>query len=206
MRTFNVKLAVVLLVVVIAVVGSTHLLHSYQLQRKSTWFKNQAETAWTATPRRFADAIASMKVYLRLEPRLRSEGGNGYVVSRLAPAHPASTTLEELVRALEKQDPPDVAGIQRVRRKLIRAEMDPGTMRGCHLPPGDSPKELPSNVDVLDSLGKCQIMLMRETEAIANFSEAIGQRPDRMDIYYTRPWPCVILCRIGRRPKSAWPR
>ena len=36
MRTLNVKLAVVLLVVVIVVAGSTHLLHSYQLQRNST--------------------------------------------------------------------------------------------------------------------------------------------------------------------------
>src|SRR5271157_4117446 len=124
MRTLNVKRAVILLVVVIVVAGSTHLLHSYQLQRKPASYKTQATAAWQDNPRRAAEAFQLMRAYLGLEPKdyeAREELGQWYFESGRFTN--ASSTLEELLRALEKRDPPDVAKMQAVRWKLINSAM-----------------------------------------------------------------------------------
>ena len=187
MRTLNVKLAVVFLTAVIVIAGSTHLLHVYQLHRKSSSFKTQAEAAWNDTPKRYLDAITLMRVYLLLDPKdyeAREELGFWYAAT--GRFSEASMALEELVRALEEQNPPDVPTIQRVRQKLIDAAMAQGRCADAVYHLEILRKELPSDVDVLNRLGKCKVTLGREEEAIRNFSEAIQMRPDRFDIWYNK--------------------
>ncbi len=190
MRTLNVKLTAVVLVVVIVLAGGTHLLHSYQLQRKSSLFKTQAEAAWNDAPKRYSDAVSMMKVYLRLVPQdydAREKLGTWYIESgRLGAAY---TTLEELVRALERQDPKDdatIETIQRVRRRLIDAFMAQGQFLDAVHHLTELKRDLPTDVGVLTRLGKCYISLGQEKEALANFSEAIAVRPERFDIYYDK--------------------
>ena len=91
--------------------------------------------------------------------------------------------LEELVRALEKQNPPDVAAIQRVRWKLIDTDMQQGRCGDALYHLDVLAKELPSNAQVWNLRGKCLISLAKEEEAIKSFSEGITQRPDRVNIY-----------------------
>ncbi len=181
MRTLNFRLTAVLFVVVTVIVGSTHWLHSYQLQRESSSFKIQAEAAWNATPMRYSDAVALMASYLRLRPddcEAREELGAWYLA--LHKLDTASKMLEELVRALEKQNPPDVAAIQRVRWKLIDTDMQQGRCGDALYHLDVLAKELPSNAQVWNLRGKCLISLAQEEEAIESFSNGIAQRPDRV--------------------------
>ncbi|MGA2255636.1 MAG: tetratricopeptide repeat protein, partial [Thermoguttaceae bacterium] len=187
MRTLNVKRIVVLLVVVIVVAGSAHLLHSYQVQRSASTLKNQAQVAWNENPRRNLDAVQLMRAYLVLQPHdyeAREDFGIWLAESRQFPA--ASVTLEELLRSLEKQNPPDAATIQKVRRELIwSVYMAPGQARCSdavtHLKALRD--ELPDDVDVLYLLGTCQFRLGQLDDADKSFSAAIKLRPDRVDVY-----------------------
>ena len=157
MRTLNVKRAVVFLVAVIVVAGSTHLLHSYQLHRKSSSFKTQAEAAWNDNPRRYFGRRELMRAYLVLAPQdyeAREELGFWYAAS--GRFGDASTTLEELVRALEKQNPPDVPTIQRVRREIDRFRHGPGTMHGCRLSLGDPQEGTARRRGRLEQAGEVQ--------------------------------------------------
>ena len=187
MQKLNIRRAVVLLVAVIVVAGSTHLLHSFQLQRNSLSFKNQARAAWNAEPKRVLEAITLMRVYLGLEPadfEAREELGSWYAGS--GHFSTASILWEELVRTLDRQDPKDVVTIQRVRRKVIEAAVAQGRCTDAVVHLDILKRELPGDVDVLNLLGKCKISLGQEAEAINNFSEAIALRPDRVDIWYNK--------------------
>ncbi|MGO9110050.1 MAG: tetratricopeptide repeat protein [Thermoguttaceae bacterium] len=192
MRTLNVKRTVILLVVVIVVAGSTQLLHSYQLRRNSALIKKQATEAWKDkdNPSRVSDAIKLMNAYLVLEPKdyeAREELGQWYAESgRFANA---SSTLEELLRVFEKQNPPNLPKMQEVRRKLIEAAMAQGRCGDAVYHLEILKHELPDDVDVLYELGKCQINLGKlegENGALANLSAAIAKAPDRVDIYYQK--------------------
>ena len=134
MRTLNVKRLVVFLVVVIVVAGSAHLLHSYQVQRNSPTFKNQAEAAWNDGPKRVRDALRLMNAYLGLAPHdyeAREElGGWLFDVGQFAAT---STTLEELLRSLEKQDPAGLAHDSKGAAKSRRVRHEAGAMRGCRI-------------------------------------------------------------------------
>ncbi len=208
MWTLNVKRTVIFLVVVIVIVGSAHLLHSYQVWRNSSTFKAQAEAAWNDTPRRPSDSVQMMKVYLLLEPRdyeAREELGFWYLSAGAFSS--ASATLEELVRTLEKQDPPDVPVIQRVRRKAIDAAMAQGRCQDAVYHLEILKKELPDDADVLNLLGKCKVTLRREDDAVKNFSEAIQLRPERVDIYHNKAMTLRFSpAQNCRKPKSAWRR
>ena len=173
-------------------------MHSYQVWRHSTTFKAQAEAAWNANPRRLVDAIQMMRAYLRLEPRdyeAREELGFWYLSSGAFSA--ASTTLEELMRTLEKQNPPDVPAIQRVRRKLVDTALAQGRCADAAFHLELLREELPDDVDILNRLGKCKVTLGREEDAIQNFSEAIRLKPERVDIYYNK----AMALRFSSVPK-----
>jgi len=187
MRTLNVKRTVVVLVVLIVLAGSAHLLHSYQLQRNSSSFKTQAKAAWNGKPRRNLDALKLMNAYLVLEPHdfeAREELGSWYFDSgRL---RDASAILEELVRELEEQAPPDLATIQRVRHKLIDAAVAQGRCSDAVTHLEILKKQLPGDVDVLNVLGRCQVALGREDDAIKSYTAAIKLKPERFDISYRK--------------------
>ena len=210
MRTLNFRLTAVLFVVVTVIVGSTHWLHSYQLQRKSSSFKIQAEAAWNATPMRYSDAVALMASYLRLRPddcEAREELGAWYLA--LHKLDTASKMLEELVRALEKQNPPDVAAIQRVRWKLIDTDMQQGRCGDALYHLDVLAKELPSERAGLEPAREVPDQPgarrggHRELQRTESHSDRTASTSTPI-----RPWPCVILpCRKNRRkPRSAWPR
>ncbi|MEI8375716.1 MAG: tetratricopeptide repeat protein, partial [Planctomycetota bacterium] len=187
MQKLNVKRVIILLVVVLALIGSGYGLHGYQIQRNASAFKNLAEAAWHDDPRRISDAVALMKSYLVLKPRdyeAMEELGFWYADCGYFPS--ASATLEELLKVLEKQESPDLPRIQKVRRKLIEAALAQGRCGDAvpHLKVLNV--ELPDDVDVWNLLGKCQVTLGREEEAIKSFTTAIGLKPDRVDIYYNK--------------------
>ncbi len=169
MRTLNLKRAAILLVAVIAVAGSAHLLHSFQLQRNSAVFKNQAKAAWD--DHRITEALQMMRDYLRVEPsdlEAREELGVWYAESGRFGA--ASTTLDELLRTLEKEKRPDLPTIQRLRWKLVDLDMN-------HLSrPGDAldylkklKDELPDDPEVWNDMGRCLNGVGKEEEALASF-------------------------------------
>ena len=155
MRTLNVKRTVIFLVVVIVVAGSTHLLHSYQLQRNSSSFKTQAEAAWNDNPRRDSDAFQLMRAYLVLEPQdyeAREELGFWYADSgRFAIASSNPGRIGQDAREARSAGR---AEIQEVRRKLIDAAMAQGRCADAvdHLE--ILKEELPDDADVLNLLGK----------------------------------------------------
>ena len=190
MRTLNVKRVVILLVVVVVIAGSAHLLHSYQLVRNSLSFKNQAETAWNDNPRRVADAVRLMSIYRALAPKDYDAGEQlGFWYFESGRPGNAIKTLEEVLRELEKQVPPDEEKVLAVRRKLIEAYMAQGRCKDAVEYLEVLKKQVPGDVDVLCSLGKCLINLGKlngPDGALENLSTAIAKAPDRIDIYYQK--------------------
>ncbi len=187
MQKLNIRRAIILLVMVIVLAGSAHWLHSYQIHRNAAAYKNLAEAAWNDNPQRISDAVALMKSYLTLKPHdyeAREELGFWYADCGQFPS--ASATLEELVKVLEKQKPPDLPRIQKVRRKLIDSALAQGRCGDAVSYLKILNQELPDDVDVWNLLGKCQVTLGREEDAIKSFTTAIGLKPDRIDIYYNK--------------------
>ena len=173
------------------------------------------------------DAVKLMSVYCFSNRRI-SKPARSWAPGMLASGafSAASMALEELVRALEKQDPPDVPDDSKGAAEIDQRRHGPGTMHGCRLPLGDPQAGTALDADVLNELGKCKVTLGREEEAIENFSEAIQLRPERSTSTTTRRWPCVFLpCRnwpeaekcmaemiavqgqrqVGRRAPRLWP-
>ena len=197
MRFLNVKATVIFLVVLIVVVGGTHLLHSYQISRHSSTFHDMAVAAWNDKPRRDADAFKGMNEYLYLKPtdfKAWQELGGWLAESGHFKA--AADKLEELVRALEKQDPPDKTMLDDVHRALIVVWMDDlhnQPAAESHLKALLQPYNLdhPETIDaeganLLWQLGNCQRKQRREEDAIKSYKMALANdaNKDRVDIYY----------------------
>jgi cellulose synthase operon protein C len=200
MRNLNVRLLIVIVVVAGLLVGSTHLLHSFQIQRNSSVFKIQAKAAWDDNPRRAKDALTLMGAYLGLEPGdLSARQDLGFWKIELGQFKAGSSILEEVLRSLERQTPPDKQTpdekkrIQEIRRKLVDSAMVQGRFEDAldhlrflhHELKGDVERD----VDLLNLMGKCLISLGREDGpegAIAMFSQAVALDPKRVDIYYRK--------------------
>ncbi len=200
MRFLNVKATVIFLVVVIVVVGGTALLHSYQITRHSSTFYDMAVAAWNDKPRRDADAFQSMKDYLALKPtdfKARQELGGWLAESGRFKA--AADVLEELVRALEKQVPPDQKLVDEVHRKLVMiwmvdlhnyqaAEAHLNALLQPYSP--DHPEQIDAEgANLLWRLGDCQRKQRKEEEAIESYKKGAGQRREQ--------GPCQHLLRSG---------
>jgi len=187
MLKINLKRTIIFLAVVVVVVGSAYGLHYYQIQRNASVYKNHAEAAWNDNPRRILDALLLMKSYLVFKPRdyeAREELGFWYAECGQFPT--ATVTLEELVRELEKQKPPELSRIQKVRWKLIDAYLAQGRCGDAVSHLKILNEELPDDVAVWNLLGRCQVTLGREEDALKSFSTAIQLKPDRVDIYYNK--------------------
>ena len=190
MRTLNVKRVVILLVVVVVIAGSTHLLHSYQLQRNSATFKTQATAAWDDHPRRVADAVRLMRVYLALAPKdyeAREQLGSWYFESG-RPSN-ASLTLEELLRVLDKQVPPDPARVQAVRRKLIEAYMAQARCEDAVYYLEMLKQEVPGDVQRIALAGEMPDYPgenKRPRRRPGDPFHGNCQLPDRVDLYYQK--------------------
>ena len=200
MPTLNLRRTLVFLVVAIAVAGSAHLLHSYQMRRNSSSFKTQAEAAWNDNPQRRSDALTLMKAYLFLEPHdLEAQEELGAWSLECGQFGIAARTMEELVRALEKQTLPDVPATQRVRRKLIGAYQAVGRWPDAVYHLRVLRKELPEDVDIMNLLGKFLVKTGQEDEGIKIFTAAIAMKKDRVDIYYNK----AMALRFSPVPKLA---
>ncbi len=187
MRTLNFKRTAVAFLVLVLVAGSTHLLHSYQVQRNASAYKIKAEDAWNAKPKRIADAVETMEDYLLLAPHdydAREEYGGWCADCRQFGL--ATETLEELLRDLEKQDPLDLPRTQKVRRKLVDIALAQGRCADAVAHLEILKKQLPHDVNLVNLLGKCLVTLRAEDEAIENFSAAIAMDPQRVNIYYNK--------------------
>jgi cellulose synthase operon protein C len=199
MRTLNVRRLVVLLVVIGVLAGSTHLLHSFQIQRKSSTFKIQARDAWEKSKTAEDDnsrreyqerALTMMRNYLVFEPDdLEARQDRGMWLVETGSFRPAAPILEEVVRSLERQTPQDLPRLQTVRRSLAEAYNRTGRWIDAldHLKILN--QELPDDVDILASTGRCLVALGREDGeegAIAKFSQAVKKDPKRVDLYYCK--------------------
>ena len=198
MRTLNVRRLLVVLVTVLVVAGSAHLLHSYQVQRKSLTFKTHAESLWKDVPREESgaikhdtesaracmEAVRLMSAYIALEPHDNDaiEKVGCWLLECGRPGL-AAGIFEELLRTLEAKNPPDLPTIQRVRREVVEAAMKQGRCLDAVSHLKILREQLPDDVDVLDQLGKCLVALGQEEEAINSFSAAIKLRPDWVDVY-----------------------
>jgi len=191
MRTLNVRRAIVLFVVTIVIVGSTGLLHSYQLNRHAKKIKQQAEAAWNDNPRRAADAIQAIRSYLVLKPQdyeARETLGCWCFDTAQFPA--AMQIMEELVRVLEHQTPRDEeekAVIRKARLEARRKAADAAFRLERYLDAKTHlellKNELPDDADLLVMLGKCQDRMKEEEEAVKSFTPAIKQKPDWVEVY-----------------------
>ena len=196
MRFLNLKAAIIFLVVVIVLAGGTALLHTYQIGRHSSTFHETAVAAWNDKPRRDADAFQSMKDYLALKPtdfKARQELGGWLAESGRFKA--CADVLEELARALDKQDPPDKEFLNEVNRTLVVIWMDDlhnQSAAEAHLKallqpyPLDHPEQIDAEgANLLWRLGVCQRKQGKEDEAIENFKKAIANDANkgRVDIY-----------------------
>ena len=185
MRTLNVKAAVILLIVAIFVVVSTALLHNYQLLRASSRERSRTWPLRRGTrPRaRDVDAIQGMRAYLVLRPNdydaIQKLGGWLIEAKRFGLA---ANTLEELMRGLEKQDPPDAKMIAEVHQQLaglwIEKLGNPSAAEQ-HLPallqnyPADHPEQLDSEgAMLLLHLGDCYRQQGKVDKAIECYMKA----------------------------------
>ena len=200
MHTLNVKRTVIVLATVVIVAGSTHLLHSYQLQWHSPTFKAKAEAAWNDNPKRVKDALQSMKEYLALQPddleALEEMGTWNLECGRFSPA---SAILEETLRKLEKQTPPSAETMQRVRWKLVKAAQFRGDLTQAIYYLQQLKRDQRKNVEILKLLGQCLVSVGREEGkdgALEIFSQAIERAPDRVDIYYCKAKTLISLQKI----------
>ena len=140
MRTLNVRRTVILLVAVIAVAGSAHLLHSYQLQRNSSFYKTQAKAAWDHNPRQVPEALRLMATYLVLEPldiEAREELGVW-----CADSGRFDLAFNNAGGACEDRRKTDSAGRADDSARALEADRHlhgaPQAARGCRVPPGEA--------------------------------------------------------------------
>ena len=194
MRTINLKVAAIFLGAVIVMAGGTYLLHGFQLSHHSHSFKALAHAAWNDKPRREMDAIQCMMAYLTLEPKDYAASKDlGFWMAETGRFSAAAAKLEELLRTMEKQNPPDKQAILEVRQKLVQLSMAMGRCSDAeaHLKvllqdaPDDSQID-DEGASMLKLLGKCQNSLGKDAEAKASFERALKNPKNRgrVDIYY----------------------
>ena len=194
MRTLNFKRTAVAFLVLVLVAGSTHLLHSYQVQRNASAYKIKAEDAWNAKPKRIADAVETMEDYLLLAPHdydAREEYGGW--CRRLPPIRPghrnpgrAAPRSGKARSARSAQDAKGAAEIGRYRP-------GPGTLRRCRLRTWKIlKKQLPHDVDLVNLLGKCLVTLGARTRPSRTSRPPSPWTPSASTSITTRPWPCAF--------------
>ncbi len=216
MRTLNVKATVIFLIVLTVVVGSTHLLHSYQVSRHSTLFRTMAREAWNATPRRADDAIQCMTNYLSIEPNdFEAVKDLGFWQAETGRFNAAANRLEELLRMLEKNGGPDKHKemMGDIHRELVQIYMK-GLKKWAdaegHLEAllQDYPLDRPQEIDIggaalLQRLAECQRHQRQEKEAIESYTKALANPKNRgrYDIY--RDWAMTLRYATVMKPDIA---
>ncbi len=204
MRTLNVKAAVILVIVVIIVAGSTHLLHSFQVFRHSSTLKDRAVAAWNEKPRRDEDALRYMKDYLGFQPK-DFEAVQRYAdwLVEVNRCGPAAMTLEELVRNLEKEEPPDAKLLSEVRRRLAAIWMDKlqnWRAAQAHLKvllqnyPVNHPEQLDSEgAELVWRLGYCYSKQAKDKDAIDCYKRALANDANKGHVEYYYHMACTLL-------------
>ena len=147
-----------------------------------------------------------MRAYLLIEQHdtaAREELGSWYLAS--GNFTKAAGTLEELIRTLEQQDPPDLPRLQAVRRKVVEAYMVRNRFSDAAFHLEILRQQLRAagqdDADVLVNLAKCKIKLGREDEAVKDFSDAITLKPERVEIYYYKA-SALLNTRLQDQPKA----
>ena len=207
MRTLNVRRTVVFLIVAIVVAGSAHLLHSYQLQRNSTYFKIQAEAAWNDNPRRILDALGLMRVYiLSGTARLRGPRGIGLLVYRLPRVSRGVGNSGRIGAGTGEARPAGRGGDSKSAAEGDRCRPGPGAMRRRRVSPGDSQEGTAPRRERREHAGEVQDYAgARTARPSRTFPKASNSARTASTSITTRPWPCVFRpCKSWRRPRSAW--
>ncbi len=175
MRTLNVRWAIGIVVVSLAIGGVVHAVHGLQVRNHSIALRREAERA--KEQGRSGDAIRLLQRYVRLA-RDDSEAlaELGLLQADAGLFDQAFLTLEgALRRNANKID---------VRRKLVEVaiRLDRAADARTHLEEHLLPRS-PDDADLLNLLGQCQESLGEHDAAVATFRRAVENNPAHLEAY-----------------------
>ena len=201
MRTFNVRLAAILLAIAVVFCVGVYFLHGWQVKRNASIFKDAAERAEKkaaeAAKKKDAsgeqeaneEAMKCLGWYVQLQTRRRRSDGETRadvgqaILRRKQPEEPshvqnAYSLLERTVRQAPDR--------QAARRELVKMAMLPQVRRFQdakeHLE-GFLLKESPKDPELLELLGQCQAQLGDYNLALETLQEGDRERPGPVHAY-----------------------
>ena len=201
MRTFNVRLAIILLVIAAAFCGGIYLLHGYQMHRNARVYLATAHRAMDAA----AEAAEKKDAYAEAEANKEAIRCLGWYI-RIMPKDAEAIETLGLLKAKQAYDGNVIKsprtflnayGLletavlqgpdrQAARRELVKMAMLRQVRRyqdaKTHLE-GFLLKESPKDPELLELLGKCQMQLGDYNLALETFKKVIEYDESRFDAY-----------------------
>jgi tetratricopeptide (TPR) repeat protein len=180
MRTFNVGLASICLVVVMLFSGGVHLLHGFQVRRQADALRVASERA--EEEKNFSEAVRHLETYVSLVPSDRkAQLRLGLLYADNLNALPAVKNLEEVLRTSDGSLPQE--DLHKARRKLVDMAMLVGRKADAEAHLAMLMKETPNDPELLDLDGQILICIGKDDEACKQFRKAIAKAPTQINSY-----------------------
>lgn len=185
MRTLNVRLAIMLLIVGVVLGGGVHLLHYTQVRRQATSLLAAADRAREET--KYRVAIDYLNSYLALVPQdIETRQKLGFWLAETGQFGAAYGVLEEVLRA--KEEAQEEQYRSETRRKLVDIALAIRRWPDAEVHLRYLLQETPEDAELLDLLGQCQVALGRDRAAVDTFRHALRLAPGQVDSYPRLAW------------------
>jgi tetratricopeptide (TPR) repeat protein len=175
MRTLNVRLLAMLLLICGLVAGAAFAVHAYQVRRNAAVLLRKAATA--KEQRDLLLAIDYLERYLALVPKGNADSlaELGLLLADAQRTGDAYRTLEAALREDPKRSD--------VRRKLVDCAMRLGRFPDARHHLTELFREFPHDIDLMIQMGRCQIGLNEPVEAVRQYQMAIENAPENVEYY-----------------------
>ncbi len=205
MRTVNVRLAAICIVLVVVLGGGVHLLHGFQVRRQADALKvasereeasaaahkaaaeSEADSLKIASEREeqakdFKEAIRHLESYLVLQPKdHKAQYHLGMLYADQPNPIPASATLEDILRSDDSNFSPEE--LRKARRKVVEMAIMIGRLLDAQTHLEKLMKETPDDPELLQLDGQVLYFRHKDEEACAQLRKAIKIKPSQIDSY-----------------------
>jgi len=180
MRTLNVRLAAICLVVMVLLGGGVHLLHGFQVHRQAEALKVASERAEEA--KNLTEAIRLLESYVALMPKDRKEQLHlGMLYAEKPNPRAAFGKLEEVLRTADDSLSPE--DLRKARRKLVDMALRIGRAPDAETHLKALMQETPDDSELLELSGRILLFNKRDDEACKQLRRAIEIAPTQIDSY-----------------------
>ena len=196
MRTLNLRLAAICLVVVVLLSGGVHLLHGFQVGRQAGAFKVASQRAEAA--KNLNEAIRLLEYYITLVPKDRQQQLHlGLLYAKVFNARGAFVELEEVLRTADASLSPE--DLREARRKLVDVflMMYPRRWQDAELHMNILLKETPNDPELLDLYGQILVGNGKDELACQQFRKAVEIAPTQINSYVRLAF--ILHSRLDRK-------